>query len=126
MNLPLHLGWPGALEAGAIALLAGLLAYGVFHVLGARLRWTPGHAIGWSSLVAVAAAAGVDLWNLFYIGVVKLESPVYARIVLSRIHDADNLGTRVVMEILGALAGVAIAWMAAHARTSARQAREDR
>ncbi|GGK02737.1 hypothetical protein [Luteimonas terricola] len=114
MNLPLHPGWPGALEAGLIALLVGALAYALFHVIGARNRWTPGHAIGWACLVAVAIAAGTDVWHLFYMGVVKLESPVYARIVLSKIHDPDGLGFRVVMELIGAITGVALAWMFAH------------
>ena len=114
MNLPLHLGWAGALEAGLIALLVGALAYALFHVIGARSRWTPGHAIGWSCLVAVVVAAGIDIWHLFYMGVVKLESPVYARIALSKIHDPDGLGIRVLMEVLGALLGVTLAWMHAH------------
>ncbi|MEZ0469928.1 hypothetical protein [Luteimonas salinilitoris] len=121
MNLPLHLGWLGALEAGLIALAIGVLLYGVFHALGERFGWNPGHAIGWACLSATAVAAGIDIWNLFYLGVVRLESPVYARIALSKIHDADGLGTRVVMEILGALTGVALAWMAMQARAAGRR-----
>ena len=117
MNLPLHTGWAGALEAGLIALVVGMLAYAVFHAIGARARWTHGHAVGWACLAAVAIAAGTDAWHLFYMGVVKLESPVYARIALAKIHDPDGLGARVVMEILGALAGVALAWMLAAGRT---------
>lgn len=116
MNLPLHLGWLGALEAGLIALLVGALAYALFHAIGARGRWAPGHAVGWACLASVAVAAGTDLWHLFYMGVVKLESPVHARVALSGIHDPDGLGFRVVMEILGALSGVAIAWMLAAKR----------
>lgn len=120
MNLPLHLGWLGALEAGLIALAIGMLSYGVFHALGERFGWNPGHAIGWACLSAAAVAAGIDIWNLFYLGVVRLESPVYARIALSRIHDADGLGARVVMELLGALTGVALAWMTMQARAGGR------
>ena len=41
---------------------------------------------------------------------VKLESPLYARIALKAIHDPDALGTRVVMEITGALTGVVMGW----------------
>ena len=114
MNLPLHPGWAGAFEAGLIALAIGFVLYLVFHALAARLAWTPGHAIGWACLAAVAIGAGIDLWNLFYLGVVKLESPVYARIALSKIHDADSLGIRVLMEVVGALVGVALGWMLRH------------
>ncbi|MDH5821543.1 hypothetical protein QFW77_00845 [Luteimonas sp. RD2P54] len=115
MNLPLHLGWLGALEAGLIALAIGFVLHGLFHALQKRFAWKPGHDIGWACLAAVALGAGVDLWNLFYLGVVRLESPVYARIALSRIHDADGLGARVFMEIVGALGGVALGWMATQA-----------
>lgn len=119
MNLPLHLGWLGALEAGAIALLVGMLVFALFHVLARRGQWREGHSIGWACLAAVAIAAGIDLWNLFYLGVVRLESPVYARIVLQRIHDPSGLGARVVMEVLGALVGVALGWLLAHGRAGA-------
>lgn len=111
MNLPLHTGWLGALEAGLIALALGFVLYLVFHSLAARLAWKPGHAIGWACLAAVAVGAGVDLWNLFYLGVVRLESPVYARVALAKIHDADHLGLRVISEITGALAGVTLGWL---------------
>jgi hypothetical protein len=41
---------------------------------------------------------------------VRLESPVYARLALQGIHDADSLGTRVVSEIIGAGVGVLLGW----------------
>ena len=116
MNLPLHMGWAGALEAGLIALVVGLLAYALFHRLALRGGWPEGHAIGWAALAAVVVGAGIDAWNLFYLGVVRLESPVYARIALSKIHDADSLGIRVLMEVIGALVGVAAGWMLAERR----------
>ncbi|WP_024890622.1 hypothetical protein [Luteimonas huabeiensis] len=119
MNLPLHFGVLGALEAGLIAFVVGLLAFAAFHALSVRLRWNPGHSIGWACLAAVAIAAGLDIWNLFYLGVVRLESPVYARIALQRIHDPNGLGTRVLMEIAGAVAGVALGWAIAHRRGGA-------
>ena len=59
----------------------------------------------------MVVAAGIDAWHLFYLGVVRLESPVYARIALSKIHDPDGLGIRVLMEVIGALAGVAAGWI---------------
>ncbi|WP_257644014.1 hypothetical protein [Luteimonas salinisoli] len=121
MNLPLHLGWAGALEAGLIALAIGVLLYVAFHALQRRFAWKPGHDIGWACLVAIALGAGIDAWNLFHLGVVRLESPVYARIALARIHDADALGTRVFMEIVGALGGVALAWLAVDALRRRRE-----
>lgn len=114
MNLPLHYGWLGALEAGLIALLVGTLAFWLFHALARRFAWTEGHSIGWSCVAAIAIAAGIDTWNLFYMGVVRLESPVYARMFLQGIHDANGLGTRVFMEIIGAVSGVALGWVIAH------------
>lgn len=119
MNLALHRGWLGALEAGAIAFAVGLLLFALFHRLAARGGWPPGHAIGWSSLLAVAVAAGIDLWLLFQMGVVRLESPLRAKIFLSKIHDPDFLHARVVFEVLGALAGVVAGWLLAEARRPA-------
>ena len=118
MNLPLHLGWLGALEAGLIAMAIGFVLFLATHALSGRLAWSPGHSVGWACLGAVAIGAGIDLWNLFYLGVVKLESPVYARIALAKIHDPGELGARVLMEVLGALTGVAMGWMAKHRDTT--------
>lgn len=119
MNLPLHLGWLGDFEAGLIALAVGLLVYTLVHGLARRGAWAPGHAMGWSLVIACAIAAGIDIWNLFYLGVVRLESNVYARMALSGIHDAENLGTRVVMELVGAMGGVmaAMGWWTGRERT---------
>ena len=119
MNLPLHLGWAGALEAGLIAFAIGLLAYAVFHRIAARGGWPEGHAIGWAGLAAVVVGAGIDAWNLFYLGVVGLESPLYARIALARIHDADNVGTRAFLEWTGALSGVVAGWIMVRERRQA-------
>lgn len=110
MNLPLHFGFLGALEAGLIALLVGVLAYGLLQWIVRKLHGSVGHALGWGFVVAVAISAGVDAWNLFYLGVVRLESPVYARLALQGIHDADSLGIRVVCEIIGAGVGAWLGW----------------
>jgi hypothetical protein len=64
----------------------------------------------------VVIGAGIDIWHLFHMGAVKLESPVYARIALAKIHDPNGLGTRVLMEMVGAVSGVAVAWMVAERR----------
>jgi len=110
MNLPLHFGFLGALEAGLIALLVGVLAYALLQWVVRKLRGSVGHALGWGFVVAVAGSAGVDAWNLFYLGTVRLESPLYARLALQGIHDPDALGTRVACEIIGAAVGVWLGW----------------
>jgi hypothetical protein len=118
MNLPLHFGLLGSLEAGLIALAVGFLIYALWHRLCRWLQWSEGHALGWSCLIAVALSAGIDCWNLFYTGIVRLESPLYARLALASIHDPNELGSRVVLEVSGALAGVAIGWVVFSARSS--------
>ncbi len=110
MNLPLHFGFLGALEAGIIAFLIGLLIYAGWQAICRSLGWSIGHAIGWSCVLAVAIGAGIDTWNLFYLGMMKLESPLYARIALQAIHDPESLGARVICETCGALAGVVCGW----------------
>ena len=110
MNLPLHYGVLGALEAGLIALLIGLLCFLFWNGLSLRLRWSMGHAIGWACVSSVIIGAGVDVWNMFYLGIARLESPLYARIALQGIHDPDGLGARVVLEIAGALSGIVLGW----------------
>lgn len=110
MNLPLHSGLLGAIEAGLIAVLAGLLAYGLWQRLLRAREGAVGPAIGWASLSSVIVAAGIDGWNLFYLAVMRMESPLYARMALQGIHDPGSLGARVVLEILGALLGVLLGW----------------
>ncbi|MEN5116846.1 hypothetical protein ABE488_05865 [Luteimonas sp. TWI662] len=119
MNLPLHFGWLGVLEAALIAMAVGALCYLLFHWLSARYRWAHGHSIAWSSLGALAIAVGIDAWHLFYMGAVKLESPVYARIALQKIHDPNFLATRVFLSSIAAFSGVALAWLGMQARTRA-------
>lgn len=110
MNLPLHYGLLGILEAGAIAFAVGVLCFLFWHWLCARMRWSMGHVLGWSCVTAVAIGAGIDAWNMFYLGIVKLESPLYARLALQGIHNPEALGARVVCEVTAALAGVAVGW----------------
>lgn len=110
MNLPLHLGFLGALEAGLIAMLVGVLAYALWHWLMRAFGGSVAQTIGWAGVTAVAVAGGIDAWNLFYLGIMKLESPLYARLALQGIHDPGSLGARVVMEVVGAMVGVVIGW----------------
>lgn len=120
MNLPLHFGLLGALEACAIAFVIGLLVYAVWHWIAARADIHHSHAIGWSCVIAVAIGAGIDAWHLFYLGMVKLESPVYARMALARIHDPDSLGARVTLEAIGAVVGVVVSRLGFSGRSSAK------
>lgn len=117
MNLPLHFGLLGSLEAGAIALLVGVLVFAVWARLGRGGALSHGHVLGWACVVAIAIGAGYDIWNLFYTSIVRLESPLYARMALASIHDPDELGTRVVLEVAGALAGVGLGWRLFSARS---------
>ena len=120
MNLPLHFGLLGTLEAGLIALLVGLLVYALWHRLCRRAGWTDGHAIGWACVIAVVASAGIDAWNLFYMGMMRLESPLYARLFLAGIHDPNELGSRVVLEVAGAIGGVALGWLLFSSRSGGK------
>ena len=110
MNLPLHYGVLGALEAGLIALLIGVLCFWVWNAICRRTKAAMGHAIGWACVSAVVLGAGLDLWNMFYLGISRLESPLYARLALKGIHDPDGLGARVTLEVACALAGVVLGW----------------
>lgn len=121
MNLPLHTGWLGVLEASAIALAIGFLVFLFWHFLCRRLHWSDARAVGWACAVAVALGAGIDTWKLFYLGMMKLESPLYARLALAGIHDAERLGARVVCEILAALCGVGVGWLSFSRRGGAPQ-----
>jgi hypothetical protein len=122
MNLPLHFGLLGTLEAGLIALLVGLLVYALWHRLCRVVGWNAGHAIGWACVIAVVASAGIDAWKLFYMGIMRLESPLYARLFLATVHDPNELGSRVVLEVAGALFGVAAGWLLFSSRSGEKNA----
>lgn len=124
MNLPLHFGLLGTLEAGLIALLVGFAVYWLWSRLTRRLGWSDGLTLGWACVIAVAISAGLDTWNLFYTGIVRLESPLYARLALEAIHDPDQLGSRVVVEVVGALAGVAFSFWVFSARMASAHRNE--
>ncbi|MCL7715492.1 hypothetical protein [Stenotrophomonas mori] len=121
MNLELHFGLLGSLEAAAIALGLGFVLFALWWPVCRRAGLSQGHALGWASLAAIALGAGVDAWNLFYLGMVRLESPLYARLALAGIHDPDQLGTRVLLEITGALVGVGLGWRAFSYRNAAER-----
>jgi hypothetical protein len=118
MNLALHSGWPGVVEAGLIAFVIGIVAFVFWHGIARRFQWPQGRAFGWASLTATIIAAGIDLWHLLTLFLVNPGSPAYVRQALAGIHDPEYLGARTMLEVIGALAGVASAWTAFEARAS--------
>ncbi|GAB3029967.1 MULTISPECIES: hypothetical protein [Oleiagrimonas] len=113
MNLRfLDMGMAGVLEASLIALAAGIVALLLVHVVvGRRLRWSHGKQIGWAYLFTLLTACSADIWNLVYMGIVPMQSPVTIQRVLSGIHDPDYLGMRVVGEVVAAGLGVMLGWL---------------
>jgi hypothetical protein len=103
-------GVAGALEAGAIALLIGAVLCVLCHHLGRRAGWKQGTEIGVALVATIFIAAGVDAWDLFHLSIIRLESPFVIQRMLGEIHDPAFLGTRVVFEFCGAVAGVMIGW----------------
>ena len=124
MNLPLHLGLLGVLEAGLIAFVVGMLAYVLWRWLARSNGWSDAKAIGWASLSATVVAAGIDAWNMLYLSIARLESPLYARLALQDVHDPETLGGRVVIEAMGAWTGVVVAWLVFNRRSSGESAAE--
>ncbi len=118
MNLDvLGMGMAGVWEAAALALLVGVLAQLLVHaLLTRRMGWTHGHEIGWACLLALVVGCGADLWHLFYMFIVPMQSPVSIRRVLSGIHDPDFLSTRVFAEVTAAITGVLLGWWACAVR----------
>lgn len=112
MNLRfLDMGMAGVLEAALIAFLVGVVALLAIRLLfSRRLGWSHAHEIGWACLLAVVAGCGADLWHLFYMFIVPMQSPVSIRRVLAGIHDPDFLSTRVFAELVAAALGVLLAW----------------
>jgi hypothetical protein len=120
MNLSLHYGLPGAVEVGLIAFVVGALIFLLWHGLARVFGFSDARALGWALFSAAAIAAGIDGWNLFSLGLMKLESPLYAQIALQGIHDPDSLGMRVVCEMAGAWGGVVVAWWLFGCRSAQR------
>jgi hypothetical protein len=112
----LSFGMPGVFEAAAIALGVGLLIALAAHWVARVSGWKQGTEIGVALVVTLVVAAGVDAWDLFSLSIVRLESPYVIMRTLETIHDPDFLGTRVVFEFAGAVAGVMLGWYLATLR----------
>lgn len=100
----------GGLEAGLISLLAALLLFLLFHWLGRRHGWSYGPQIGWTFLLASVLTVSGDLWNLFYFNYAQLQSVQLLRLKLALVHDPENLGVRVLCELLGVALGIYLGW----------------
>lgn len=105
-------GWLGGLEAGAISAAAAVVAYLAFHAIGRRHGWSDARQIGWAYLVALAATARMDAWNLFYFNFAQLQSLQLLKAKLAGVHDPDGMGTRVLCELAGVAVGIFLAWAA--------------
>lgn len=109
-------GIVGGLQAGLIAAAAGLLLFFFFHWLGRRNGWSYGPQIGWSFLLATVLTAGGDLWDMFYFNYAHLQSLPLLRAELALVHDPENLGVRVLCELLGVALGIYVGWMLSRGR----------
>lgn len=105
-------GIVGGVQAGLIAVVAGLLFFGLFHWLGRRYNWNDAQQIGWALLLGFVVAGGGDLSDLFYFNYAPLESLQLLKAKLALIHDPDHIGTRVLCEALGVMVGVCVGWLA--------------
>ncbi|HEX7816885.1 hypothetical protein [Dyella sp.] len=104
-------GTLGGLEAGLIALVVGVLVFGVFHALGRRAGWHYGAQFGWSYLVTLLLAASGDLWDLVYFNYAQLQSLQLLKAKLAEVHDPDGIGTRVFFEFVGAGIGLYLGYL---------------
>lgn len=101
----------GGLEAGLISLLAALLLFLFFNWLGRRNGWSYGPQISWTFLLASILTVSGDLWNLFYFNYAQLQSLELLRAKLALVHDPENLGLRVLCELLGVALGIYVGWV---------------
>jgi hypothetical protein len=113
-------GLTGALEAGAIALAAGLVLFGLIHLFGRTQGWSPGLEISWAYVLGMLLAGGGDLWNLFYFNYGRLQSLQLLRARLAEVHDPDSIGLRVLFEFIGVGAGVFLGWLVIARRRATR------
>jgi hypothetical protein len=103
-------GIVGAVEAGLISAAAGLLLFLLLHWLGRHHHWCAAREIGWAFLLAAVLTVSGDLWDMFYFNYANLQSPALLAAVLAQTHDPQNLGLRVLCELLGVSLGIYLGW----------------
>lgn len=113
-------GLIGGLEAGAIALAAGLVLFVVIHLFGRAQGWSLGLEISWAYVLGMLLAGGNDLWNLFYFNYGRLQSLQLLRARLAEVHDPDSIGLRVLFEFVGVGIGVFLGWLVFSRRRATR------
>ncbi len=104
-------GVVGGIEAGTIALIVGILVFGVFHAIGKRNGWHYGAQFGWAYLVTLLVAASGDMSDLVYFNYAQLQSLQLLKAKLAEVHDPDGIGTRVFFEFAGAGVGLYVGWL---------------
>lgn len=70
-----------------------------------------GYVIGWLCVIVVIVLVGIDVWKLFYMGMMWFELLLYVWLFLVSIYDLNELGLCVVLEVVGVLGGVVLGWM---------------
>ena len=104
-------GVVGGIEAGMIALVVGILVFGVFHAIGTRNGWHYGAQFGWGYLITLLVAASGDMSDLVYFNYAQLQSLQLLKAKLAEVHDPDSIGTRVFFEFAGAGVGLYVGWL---------------
>jgi hypothetical protein len=103
-------GFVGALEAGGIALVVGVVVFGLLHAMGKSNGWSDGKELAIAFVLAVVIGSGQDMWDLFYFNMAPLQSLTLLKLKLAAVHDPDAIGLRVFFEFVGALVGVFLGW----------------
>jgi hypothetical protein len=104
-------GFIGGLQAGAISAVVGMLLFCVFNWLGRRNGWSYGPQMSWAFLLTTLLTASGDLSDLFYFNYAQLQSLQLLKAELASVHDPDGIGTRVALELFGAVLGVYVGWV---------------
>lgn len=116
-------GFVGALQAGAIAAAIGFLVLLLLHWAVRKHGWHHGQELSVAYLLTLLPSASGDVLDLFYFNYAQLQSLDLLRAKLAEVHDPDNMGTRVLWELIGAGVGVFAAWLLVVWRGRARAAR---